>query len=556
MLKPTGFFSSLFVDVGAHAIAADTSYLTNRSLWVAHVRSDVAKAVVRSVVLAFCEEKLFRVAFETKSDCELEHATEKRAFLLRFGRTADHGDHVVLGDFTHTDGVDLDAAALSASVAAPASAADVLDEKTHASLAGVDNPLRSYFHLFFDELAQKLVRACLLRSYDAVPLPPSVLDLHRVRVERQKAESAASVGKRRLPGVRWAPEERDWRASLRGADTPAAAKAIRDEAVRLFCDYVGEQKFVVTQFQPSLVCELPPNDVVEQCTVRMRAATSKANAGLIIVAYEMTPAHYEGVFFTRFFDSFTKILERNDLLQLSRMVERRRALRSLTTAYSNAKTAAGREDAKDDDDDDDDDDSDDNHNETEAQDSNGQPKPKSAKPAVAPATEFAGLAIVRDGSVSVLPDPKEKPSEFQAIMQRAQKEARSRVTPAAVKPPAAASPKAAAAAAAAPAEPRRSNGVIVEALEGFTKQDRGEELVADVSTEDDEKEASAPPPPPPPSTEGESFVSPRSGSIRKVKPPPPKVPPPPPAVPPTVVADVPDVVAPNVSAAIAYESKD
>ena len=547
-MKPTGFFSSLFVDVGAHAIAADTSYLTNRSLWVAHVRSDVAKAVVRSVVLAFCEEKLFRVAFETKSDCELEHATEKRAFLLRFGRTADHGDHVVLGDFTHTDGVDLDVAALPAAVA---TSVDVLDEKTHASLAGVDNPLRSYFHLFFDELAQKLVRACLLRSYDAVPLPPSVLDLHRVRVERQKAESAANVGKRRLPGVRWAPEERDWRASLRGADTPAAAKAIRDEAVRLFCDYVGEQKFVVTQFQPSLVCELPPNDVVEQCTVRMRAATSKANAGLIIVAYEMTPAHYEGVFFTRFFDSFTKILERNDLLQLSRMVERRRALRSLTTAYSNAKTAADRKDNDDDDDDSDESDDDNNNNKTEAQDSNGQAKPKSAKAALAPATEFAGLAIVRDGSVSVLPDPKEKPSEFQAIMQRAQKEARSRVTPAAVKPPAATSPKAAPAAAAAPAEPRRSNGVIVEALEGFTKQDRGEELIADVSTEDDEKEATAPPPPPPPSsTDGESFVSPRSGSIRKVKPPPPKVPPPPPPT------EVPDVVSPNVSAAIAYESKD
>jgi hypothetical protein len=335
-----GFFSSLFVDSNARAVADDTEYVAHRSMWVAHVRSDVAKGVVRSVVLAFCEEKQFRVAYETKYDCELEHSSsQKREFLLRFGRTKTRGDHVVLGDFTCTDVGHVEPSAKTSDVKATTATNTIIDDKTHARLAGVDNPLRSYFHMFFDELATKLATSFLLRSFDAVPLPPSVLDLHALRRARLKREQEV-VATRHLPGIRWLPEQRDWRASLQVVDSVARAHTLRDEAMRLFTEFVLAENFVITQYTPSVVCELPPNDTVDQCTVRCRTALSKSNAGLVMISYEMTPPSLELAYFVRFFDSYSKMLEHNDLLQLSSMLQRRRQLRILATSVSNAKTAA------------------------------------------------------------------------------------------------------------------------------------------------------------------------------------------------------------------------
>jgi hypothetical protein len=504
-----GFFSSLFVDANARAVADDTEYVAHRSMWVAHVRSDVAKGVVRSVVLAFCEEKQFRVAYETKYDCELEHtSSQKREFLLRFGRTKTKGDHVVLGDFTCTDVGHVDNNNNNNKTGAPPAPTTntVIDDKTHSRLAGIDNPLRSYFHLFFDELATKLATTFLLRSFDAVPLPPSVLDLHALRRARLKREQE-TVATRHLPGIRWVPEQRDWRASLQTVDSVARATAMRDEALRLFTEFALAENFVITQYTPSVVCELPPSDTVEQCTVKFRTSLSKSNAGLVLISYEMTPSSLELAYFVRFFDSYSKLLEHNDLLQLSSMLQRRRQLRILATSVSNAKTAADvaaaakqKADENGDNDEEDDDEEDDGEGDNDEDDAYAESP--GGMPDVPVAQPLATSGILNSGTP--LPDPQRFPEEHKAMTLRAQAEAKARVSPAAVKPsstPTTAptspsssfviSPPKAQTPPRPVEQPRRAKGVIVEVLEGFVADDRGDHSLSDVSTDEDSEEVRA-----------------------------------------------------------------
>jgi hypothetical protein len=66
------FLSSLFVDKGLESITADTGFLKNQQAFVAVMRPDVSRSVIRSIVLDYCEEKQFRILFETNVEVELD----------------------------------------------------------------------------------------------------------------------------------------------------------------------------------------------------------------------------------------------------------------------------------------------------------------------------------------------------------------------------------------------------------------------------------------------------------------------------------------------------
>jgi hypothetical protein len=65
----------------------------------------------------------------------------------------------------------------------------------------------------------------------------------------------------------------------------------------------------VTQYSPSICCDLPPRQLIERCSLRLTHGSNKKKEQLLIIRYEMEPAEAVDEFFSRFFDAFYSLLE-------------------------------------------------------------------------------------------------------------------------------------------------------------------------------------------------------------------------------------------------------
>lgn len=125
--------------------------------------------------------------------------------------------------------------------------------------------------------------------------------------------------------------------------------AVRDGALRLFASFVKSEGFSVTQWTPSLVAELPSNESLEQCSVRMRHGRNKKDEGVLVLTYSIHPAALAETYFGRFFDAFASLLERNDYIKRSKRLQRRQQVRAQMAAeQSKVKRRTRRHDEDDD----------------------------------------------------------------------------------------------------------------------------------------------------------------------------------------------------------------
>ena len=99
----------------------------------------------------------------------------------------------------------------------------------------------------------------------------------------------------------------------------------------------------MTQYTPSIVCVLS-SATVESCTLRVTSGRNARNEHVFVVAFDMVCAvqMFAERYFTRLFDSFGGLLERDDLIKRSRQLMRRAVLRQKLVNHAQLEVAANK----------------------------------------------------------------------------------------------------------------------------------------------------------------------------------------------------------------------